>query len=355
MAIRRTRALHAFGTVGRCAGQPRRARRWLRRTGLAFCFGLAATQPVLAANDVVIFTDRDLGDAAGPVVAPLRSPARVVETDVRAMDAACTTLPGNRVRLAVLARMPNQAEMDVCAGGISADVTAVPLGHQAIALATPSAGPVFSVSANDLFRAFGANAGGPLPASWDGLNLTYPAAPVSILAPRPGSVARQLFDAQMEAGCVASVAATKLPFDRAGRTVFCGALRVDPAVRQRDAAPGAVAEWAKAAGPGAVAVMSVTELPPLDGAATALLIDNVAPSAANISSGRYPAARPVSLMVVLPRATDAPRREAARQAAFDLMSEGMIGPSGALNGAGLVALPPADRVAARAKAVAFIE
>ncbi|MGE4046295.1 MAG: substrate-binding domain-containing protein [Acetobacteraceae bacterium] len=334
--------------------RPSRARGWTGRTGLAACFGLALTAAA-AASDVVVFTDRDLGEGAAAAVAPLRTQGRAVEADVRAVDAACTTTPGNRVRLAVVPRTPTQAEIDVCTGGIGADAVVIPIGHQALALATPANGPVFSVASADLFRALGANAAGTPPATWSSLGAGYPAALISVLAAPAGSMARQVFEAQMETGCQAMVPAASLPFDRAGRLAFCGALRAGPSVKQRQAGIQPVADWAKTAGPGAIALVSVTELPALDGVVNPLLIDNVLPSAANISDGRYPARRAVNLVIVLPRFADAYRRDAARSAVFELTSEAMIGPGGALTRAGLIALPPAQRLEARTKAVAFIE
>ena len=159
----------------------------------------------------------------------------------------------------------------------------------------------------------------------------------------------------MEAACVAASPSASLPFDRAGRLAVCGALRKDPSVQPRQAGADAVAGWAKTAGSGAIALVSVSELPALDGIVVPLLIDNVAPPAANIAAGRYPAARPVTLMIVLPREADAIRRDLARKAAFDLMAEATIGPAGTLGNGGVIALPPAERLEARTKAVAFIE
>ena len=322
--------------------------------GLAACLGLSGGV-ARAANDVVIFTDRDLGTAIGAAVAPMKSHIRAVETDVRAGDAACTTLPGNRVRFALLARNPSQAEIDVCAGGVRADVIAVPVGFQAMALATPANGVVFSVSSADLFRALRANAAGARPTTWDQLGAGYPSAPIAVLAAPPGSITQQVFDARMEATCFGTAPAAGMPFDRAGRLAYCGALRKDASVQPRPAGAGAVAAWAKTAGAGAVALVSVSELAALDGVVVPLLIDNVTPSAVNIAAGRYGAARPVTLMIVLPREADAARRDLARKAAFDLMAESMIGPGGALGGGGVIALQPADRLEARTKAVAFIE
>ena len=329
-------------------------RTWVMRLGLAACIVLSGGV-ARAANDIVIFTDRDLGPAVGAAVAPMGSTVRTVETDVRAGDAACTTLPGNRVRFALLPRNPSQVEIDICAGGSGADVIAVPVGFQAMALATPAKGVVFSVSSPDLFRALAANAAGARPTSWDQLGPGYPAAPISVLSAPSGSITQQVFEARMEAVCVGAAPAASLPFDRAGRLAYCGALRKDTSAQPRPAGADAVATWARTAGAGAIALVSVGELAALGGVVVPLLIDNVTPSAVNIAAGRYGAARPVTLMIVLPREADAARRDLARKAAFDLTSEAMIGPSGALGTGGVVALQPADRLEARAKAVAFIE
>jgi hypothetical protein len=86
-----------------------------------------------------------------------------------------------------------------------------------------------------------------------------------------------------------------------------------------------------------------------------LLLEGVLPTAANIESGRYPAADRIELMIVVPNQASREQRLAARDLAFSLLAEASIGPAGNLAPAGLIPLPPPDRLAARSQAVAFLE
>lgn len=327
----------------------------VKRLWLSICLAVTTSYAALAAPNVVVFTDRDLGAGVGDAVTRIRSADRVIETDVQAADAACASLPGNRPRLALLPRLVGAAETAACASAAVAEVIALPVGFQAIALVTPMRADAFAVGTADIFRVFAANAGGEKPSAWNQINRHAPAAPIDLLAPPVGSVARNVLNARLEAGCATVASPATLPFDEAGRLAFCSALRTDGIVKTRGTDLTQVSDWARQAVAGSVAAISVTELPALARQVVPLLIDGMAPSAAAITAGRYPAARPVTLLIVLPRAAELRQRETARRALFDMLDEDSIGPAGALAANGLVALPPGERVATRAKALGFIE
>jgi len=350
------------GPLAETAGAAVRSRSSvLKGVWLSICLTVTTSCAALAAPNVVVFTDRDLGAGVGDAVTRIRSAERAIETDAQAADAACGSLPGNRPRLALLPRVVGAAETAACASAAVAEVIALPVGFQAIALVTPMRAETFAVGTADLFRVFAANAGGEKPSAWNQINRQAPAAPISLLAPPGGSVARNVLNARLEAGCATVASPATLPFDEAGRLAFCSALRTDGIVKTRgtDLAQGSdraqISDWARQAPAGSVAAISVTELPALARQVVPLLIDGMAPTAAAITAGRYSAARPVTLLIVLPRAAELRQREAARRALFDMLDEDSIGPAGALAASGLVALPPNERVAARAKALGFIE
>src|SRR6185312_13211056 len=158
----------------------------------------------------------------------------------------------------------------------------------------------------------------------------------------------------MEPAC-GRTSGVRAPFERVSRSEFCGSLRGDGAIAQRKGNSGEIAAWAASAPAGQLAVVTLAELRKLDRFVVPVPLDDVLPTAANVESGRYPAAEKVVLLFVMPRDTRPTQRDAVRRAAFELLSESSIGPEGSLAQAGLIPLPPAERVAARSRAIAFVE
>jgi len=74
-----------------------------------------------------------------------------------------------------------------------------------------------------------------------------------------------------------------------------------------------------------------------------------------LESARYPAAKKIELMIVMPNGADQSKRTDARNLAFNLLAETSIGPTGSLANAGLLPLPPPERISARSQAVAFMD
>lgn len=340
---------------------------FLRRSLLARCcsplaiaafMSFAAVQPSGAASpSVALFADRDLGNAIAQAAQDAGANA-AASIDVRpsASVAACASTPGTAPRLALLVNAPSRAELDRCAQATRAEVNIIEIGRQAVAFVAPMNSPVWSVDSAAVFRALGQNSGdAPKVTTWDQLDPAYPKLPIGLLLPPANSRTLQLFSALiMEPGCD-RVATARTPFDQKARSTFCGALRNDIQVAQRKDGAQDVADWAATAPAGQVAVVSVAELLQLDRRVIPLLLDGVLPTAANIESGRYPAADKVQLMIVVPNAASRSQRTAARDVAFNLLAEASIGPTGSLAPAGLIPLPPTDRIAARTQAVALLE
>jgi phosphate transport system substrate-binding protein len=333
----------------------------LRRWSIAFVLvALAAVGLVRSADaapqPVRLFADHDLGDALIQAVQTPESDGRRLEVRPSASAAACSAAIGATPRLALLARTPSRTELDRCGQAISATVSTVEIGRQAVAVVVPINSPAWSVDATALFRALGQNNGGTQRAStWAGIDPSYPNLPIGLLLPPANSRTRRLFDSSiMQAGCERA-ANGRTPFDLKSRSDFCNALRSDIQISERDTGVDGVASWAAAAQPGQIAVVSVAELRQLDRRVVPLVFDGALPTAANIESGRYPASGTVVLMVVLPTSADPKQRAEARGLAFDLLAEASIGPSGRLAPGGLIPLPPSERIAARSQAIAFLE
>jgi phosphate transport system substrate-binding protein len=267
----------------------------------------------------------------------------------------CADQPSSLPRLAMVPGQPRPMDIDACRQSVAADVLAVTIGYQAVAVVTPATASVFPLQSADLFRAVSAHAGAqPVPAVWRDVDPNLPALPLGMLAPPADSASTRLLNAYvMEPACSQQDGA-RLPFEAASRIEFCGTLRADPAIVRRTDAQ-AIAAWAASAPAGQIAVVTLAELRKLDRAVVPLPLDGALPTAANIASGHYPAAEAVTLLIVVPHDIAPLRREATRRVVFELTSERSIGPDGSLAQAGLVPLPAPERVAARLKAVAFVE
>jgi phosphate transport system substrate-binding protein len=303
-----------------------------------------------------LFADRDLGDALVQAAQNVGPEAQQIEIKASASAAACATAPIGVPRLALLARSLTRSELDRCIQSASASVNIVEIGRQAVAVVVPINSPVWPVDAAVLFRALGQNGGDTPPAkTWSGISPTYPNLPIGLLLPPSTSRSRYLFNALiMQPGCD-QVASARTPFELKSRAGFCAGLRTDIQVSERTTGVEGVANWAAAALPGQIAVVSVGELRQLDRRVVPLLLDGALPTAANIESGRYPAAARVELMIIMPSAATQSQRAGARSLVLNLLGEASIGPTGSLAPAGLIPLPPAERIAARSRGVDFLE
>ncbi len=97
-----------------------------------------------------------------------------------------------------------------------------------------------------LFRALGQNGGGtPRPANWNAIDPSYPKLPIGLLVPPASTRTRHLFDVLiMQAGCERA-ATPRMPFEQKSRIGFCGALRTDIQVAERQGGAADVINWAR--------------------------------------------------------------------------------------------------------------
>lgn len=298
--------------------------------------GAMAMQPAQA-QPVTLHIDAAAAALRDGIALPAAAPAWSTAPD--AIQAACAT-PGAAIRLILVARGVPRLGSEACRRG-GAELLVLTLGHQALVMVTPSGAAATSIDPAALFRAFAANAPAGTPAG----------APAALLAPAAGSRDDALFSALiLESGCLAALPAAALPHDAAARATFCGALRNGVPRRAAASLSEGVAQlrsWAAGAPPGAVAAIGMAEWRELAGAVLPLPVEGMLPTAANLHAGTYPAARPVQLLVVLPRAAGMRARDAALDIGFALLSEAVTGPMGSLAAQGVTAVAPAERVDAR--------
>jgi phosphate transport system substrate-binding protein len=307
-----------------------------------------------ATPNAILFADRDVDEALSQVLGRLASEVRRVEIGAAAADAACAAAPGKTPRLALVSSPLQPAYLDACGRGANARVLTVLLGYQAIALVAPARTPIWPITSAALFRALTDHPEAPRrPAVWSELDPTYPRLPIGVLLAPSGSTDDRLFEALVLTPPCSAVADEKLPLRLGNRIRYCSAMRSDlPAVRHSSGARDLTA-WAASAPLGQLAVVRLAELRRLQGLVVPLPLDGQLPTAAYIASGRYAAAATVELLVVVPRGGNNAERAETWKMAFDLLAETSIGPEGTLVAAGLIPLPPAQRVASRSEALDF--
>ncbi len=317
---------------------------------------VAVTPAHAAAAGLPLFVQGDFDPALVRAIESVGTNPQRVPSEAAVMQTTCSTANAVSPLLALLERAPSDAELDRCRQMSKADVTAIQIGWEAVAVIVPTRSPVWSADATTLFRAVGQNSlYGSQSKTWNDIDPAYPALPIGLLPPSTESTALRLFDKLvMQVGCTKSGEAD-LPLDVRDRAAFCTSFRKEILVAPPKGDAQNLTSWATNAAPGQIAVGTLPELQSLDGHAVSLLFDGALPTVANIQSGHYGSAERIELLIVAPSSAGARSRGAARKAVLDLLAETSMAPGGTLAAAGLIPVPPADRVAARTKASEFLQ
>jgi len=271
-------------------------------------------------------------------------------------DRGCAEWRAGSPRLVIVAGQPTPMEIETCRQTAAAAVLAMTIGYQAIVFVTPASASAFAIHLPELFRALAQHAGDqPAPANWSDVDPSLPNLSVGFLAPPVGSVASRLLSTYVMEPACSQLPDASVPFERASRLEYCGAVRNGPGIVRRPDTPTSLDDWAASASGGQLAAVNLAELRHLGRSVVALPLDDVLPTEANIEAGRYQAAEPVTVLIVMPHDNRSATPEATRQAAFERLSERVIGPAGSLALGGMIPLPPEDRVAVRSRAIGFLE
>lgn len=250
-------------------------------------------------------------------------------------------------RLAVASRKLTRREREGCTAAAQGKLIESLIGRRAVLAMT--GGASFALTSDILYRALAGKVPGPNGAlapnhamRWRELDASLPDAPIQVLFPPDGSIERRIIsELILYEGCANRVAAG-LPADPIKRLAICTALRTDRAVT-RATDKTAVAAWLHSQGNAAVALVGIATLLAEPDLETALPLDGTAPNFANMAEGRYKAALPVYLLIVMPPHTAS--SVAARVG--PLLAETAIGPLGKLPRRGLAPLAAEDRVKLR--------
>ncbi len=210
-------------------------------------------------------------------------------------------------------------------------------------------GATFALTPELLYRALARDVAGPdgkfaanHVARWHDLDANLPDAPIRILLPPADSIENRIVsEIILYDGCATS-SGSILPADPLKRMAICTTLRADTAIARAADKP-TVTAWLRAQGNAAIALVGVAVLLAEPDLQTALPLDGVTPSFANIADGHYRAVLPVYLLTVI----SADTAQAVAGITGPLLSEVTIGPLGKLPRRGLAPLAAADRVKLR--------
>lgn len=254
-------------------------------------------------------------------------------------------------------RMPSGMKHSCRVNGVR-DVVELKLGFGAVVLVARRGDPMPQLSSRNVQEALAAERAmsdgsfQPNPdTNWTQIARGLPPTPIRVLVPRGDSGTRQLFeDLVLEAGC-RDIKEMRLLFDAGFRRNKCTTLRTDG--RVVEVAEDQTVATLMASPPGTLAVVTFDEAMRSGGNLIALPLDGVLPTIASIAAMDYDPTRVVYLY--------AKRQHARNQQGVGVVhgiaellaeaaSESATGPAGFLSRAGLVPLPPSERIAQRSVA-----
>jgi phosphate transport system substrate-binding protein len=283
-----------------------------------------------------------------------REPRVEILGSIAALERFCAGMGPNTPDLAVSSRRIPRNMADACRANGVTDVVELQLGLGAVVIAVRRGDPLAAITTPQIYAALAAE----MPTGedefrpnsarrWRDIQPDMPDLPIAAVLPSRGSATRGLFnDFAMEGGCRENPAIRRI-YSAAFRVAKCVTLRRDGAVREVDSAevPGAllVAPF------GTIAPVSYAQLFESGGNLVPLPLNGVLPNAHTIGNRDYPITRTIFLYA---------KRQHARAVGgvgvvlgiqeflVDAVSEPVAGPGGLLaDFAGVVPLPPADRLA----------
>ncbi len=330
-------------------------------TSLALAGG-AGAQTMLTLRDhlLVLNSSTTLGVATQLVGAfaerypGIRRPELRTAGTAETLDRFCSGIGPETPDIAIVARRMPSSVVETCRLNEVRDIVELQIGLGAIVLATNRGDPAPALSSRQVYEALAAErvsgeAFAPnTVTSWSQLSPHLPNIPIRVIVPVEGSGTRQLFDdLVLEAGC-REVRGIRLVFEAAYRRSKCVTMREDGTVIPVPLLDVAAAVFA--APPGTIGVMTLAEVTNSGGNLVALALDGVDPSPATVSSLDYDQTRVIYLYAKRQHARNQRGVGVVRGVSEILVEatrEAAVGPGGYLANAGLIPLPPADRLAQR--------
>jgi phosphate transport system substrate-binding protein len=209
--------------------------------------------------------------------------------------------------IANASRRMNAAELATCQKNGVKDVVEVKVGYDGIVLAQSKAGTTLSLTRKEVFLALAKNIPDPANPSnlianpyntWKDINKSLPAVKIEVLGPPPTSGTRDSFvELYMESGCRTFAWLNSLRSqDEARFKRACGTVREDGAYVEAGENDNLIVQKLNA-NKDAVGIFGYSfleeNLDKLKGA----MVDGVSPTYETVSSGKYPASRPLFIYV----------------------------------------------------------
>jgi phosphate transport system substrate-binding protein len=244
-------------------------------------------------------------------------------------------------------RRMKASEAKLCAANGVKEVTEIQVGIDGIAFATAKGSPLAGVTTKDIYMALARTPyGKPNRAkTWKDVNAKLPAIPIRVYGPPPTSGTRDaLGELIMTAGCDSNpgMAAVKKADENKYKQI-CTAMREDGAFIEAGENDNLIVQKIEA-NAGTVGIFGYSYLEENLGRIRGLTINGVQPTYENISSFKYPGARPLYVYVKNAHVAAIP---AVRAFVAEFTKESAFGPSGYLRQAGLIAAPNGVRARAQ--------
>lgn len=241
------------------------------------------------------------------------------------------------------------SEFRQCAANGVTQITEIQVGLDGLSLATSKGGPVRALSLRDVYMAIAKTPfGKPNTAkTWKDVNGALPATPIRVYGPPTTSGTRSsLEDLILEPACSANPAMAAMKKTNEARyKQICLGLREDGGYINAGENDNLIVQKLEA-NPGTVGIFGYSYLEENAARLSGVAINGVAPTAASISSFKYPGARALYIYVKNAHLKAIP---GIRQFAAEYAKESTWGPRGYLIQYGLLASPDA----ARKRAAAF--
>jgi phosphate transport system substrate-binding protein len=241
------------------------------------------------------------------------------------------------------------SEFRLCAANGVTQITEIQVGLDGLSLATSKGGPVRGLSLRDVYMAIAKTPfGKPNTAkTWKDVNGALPATPIRVYGPPTTSGTRSsLEDLILEPACSANPAmAAMKKTNEAKYKQVCLGLREDGGYINAGENDNLIVQKLEA-NPGTIGIFGYSYLEENAARLTGVAINGVTPTAASISSFKYPGARALYIYVKNAHLKAIP---GIRQFAAEYAKESTWGPRGYLIQYGLLASPDA----ARKRAAAF--
>lgn len=257
-------------------------------------------------------------------------------------------------------RRIKKSEVELCAKNGAGPIVEIQVGLDGIALAQSKTAKPISVSRKDVFLALAEtlpNGKKNTAKTWKDVNPALPASKIEVIGPPPTSGTRDVFDELVvEAGCLQAepkMADLKKSDEKAFKR-RCGKLREDGPYIEAGENDNLIVQKL-IANPIALGVFGYSYLEENLDKIKDVPLDGIAATYPNISSFKYPAARPLYIYVKARQATQKTQLGTSLRAYLaEYAKESTWGPKGYLAKRGLVATPEAIRKQSAAAATKLI-